>query len=144
MRLTDHTDYSLRVLMYLNQRAKQTTLNEISAALGISKNNLIQISRRLAHAGFIETSRGRRGGLSLPPSTGALTLKEIILKTEESFEMADCFTEGHKDCSFLRGCLLRRRLNDALKAFLESLGATTLNEVTPGRRFLEISRPAGQ
>lgn len=134
MRLTDHTDYSLRVLMYLNQGRAQVTLNELAAKLGISKNNLIKVSQRLARAGLIDTSRGRAGGISIRPEAGGRSLKQIILQTEESFELAACFGDGHRDCSFLRGCLLRRRLAAALAAFLDSLGSTTLDEVTPGFR----------
>lgn len=61
MRLTDHTDYSLRVLMYLNQKKELVTLNELAEALQISRNNLIKVSNRLAKQGFIDTSRGPGG-----------------------------------------------------------------------------------
>lgn len=130
MRLTDHTDYSLRVLMYLNQKKSLITLNELAQNLGISKNNLIKVSNQLAKAGWIETSRGRTGGLEIKAETGQMNLKDIVLKTEETFNVAECFSNKKCQCTFLKNCLLKRSLNEALSAFLEALSGKTLNDVT--------------
>lgn len=131
MRLTDHTDYSLRTLMYLNQHKKLITLNELSDVLGVSKNNLIKVSNQLAKLDLIETIKGRKGGILVGKDTGQKTLKEIILLTEETFHMAECFSANRSDCPFLPKCALQKAINSALQAFLTSLGNTTLNEVTP-------------
>lgn len=131
MHLTDHTDYSLRVLMYLNQVKRLVTLNELSEKVGVSKNNLIKVSNQLAKFNFIETSRGRSGGLLITEETGRRSLKEIIVKTEPSFYIAGCFSDQKCDCVFLQNrCLLKRSLAEALQAFLDSLGKKTLNDVT--------------
>lgn len=130
MRLTDHTDYSLRVLMYLNQEKRLVTLNELTENLGISKNNLIKASSQLSKLNYIETTRGRSGGLSIRKHAGKITLKEIILKTEESFHFAECFANKESNCTFLPGCLLKHALNDAFHAFLASLSEQTLDDVT--------------
>ncbi|VXC09164.1 hypothetical protein BURKHO8Y_190027 [Burkholderia sp. 8Y] len=66
MRLTDYTDYALRVLLYLSVRpARLSTIREISDAYGISKNHLMKIVQQLGERGWVETVRGRRGGLRL-------------------------------------------------------------------------------
>jgi Rrf2 family transcriptional regulator, nitric oxide-sensitive transcriptional repressor len=130
MRLTDHTDYSLRVLMYLNQKKELVTLSELASTLQISRNNLIKASNQLAKHGFIETSRGPGGGLTIRPEAGRASLKDIISKTEETFALAECFQETKSSCTFLRRCRLKKSLNQALDAFLNSLGQTTLNDVT--------------
>ena len=131
MRLTDHTDYSLRVLMYLNQQKRLITLNELSERLGLSKNNLIKVSNQLAKLNLIETTRGRTGGLVIKEETGHRTLREIVTHTEESFYIAKCFSGQRGNCTFLRGCSLAKSLSDALNAFLNSLAQQTLNDVTP-------------
>lgn len=131
MRLTDHTDYSLRVLMYLNQKKTLVTLNELSERLRISKNNLIKVSNQLAKLGFIETTRGRTGGLIIHKAAGKLSLKEIIKETEENLDIADCFANKSTQCTFQGSCLLKRSLSGALMAFLDSLDRTTLDEITP-------------
>ena len=132
MRLTDHTDYSLRVLIYLNHKNGQATLNELSDKLKLSKNNLIKVSKQFARLGFIETTRGRAGGLTIRKETGKMTLKEIILQTEESLNLADCFSGKKSSCTYVKGCLLKMKLKRALDEFLDSLGQTTLYDVTIG------------
>lgn len=132
MRLTDHTDYALRVLMYLNKNKGLVTLSELSRGLKVSKNNLIKVSNQLAKLDLIDTTRGRSGGLMIRQGAGQVTLKEIVSQTEESFQMAECFGADKSSCTFGRGCLLKRSLNTALSAFLDSLGRTTLDDVTPG------------
>lgn len=133
MRLTDHTDYCLRVLMYLNQEKRLITLNELSKNLDISKNNLIKASNQLAKLKFIETTRGRTGGLLISPETAQRTIKEIVLQTEESFQIAGCFATKKCDCTFLKNCLLKVSLKEALQSFLDTLDKKTLNDVTPKR-----------
>ena len=131
MRLTDHTDYSLRVLMYLNQRKTLVTLNELSQKLVVSKNNLIKVSNQLSKLGLIHTTNGRTGGLIIHERPGQTSLKEIISKTEETFSLAECFAEKRCNCTFLKNCHLRKTLRDALNVFMESLAKTTLDDVTP-------------
>lgn len=136
MRLTDHTDYSLRVLMYLNQEKRLVTLNELALKLEISKNNLIKVSNQLAKLGMISTTRGRSGGLLINDETGKKTLKEIVTKTEETFYMAECISSNLCRCPYLPSCLLKGSIARALQAFLRSLDAETLNDVTPKRRLI--------
>lgn len=138
MRLTDHTDYSLRVLMYLNQEKRLVTLNELSEKLGISKNNLIKVSNQLAKLNLITTTRGRTGGLLIKKEAGAKTLKDIVTKTEETFNIADCFSGKKCDCLVLSSCFLKKCLSDALDAFLTSLAQKTLNDVTPKQKLKPI------
>lgn len=130
MRLTDHTDYALRVLMYLNQRKELVTLNDISEKLKISRNNLIKVSNQLAKFGYIDTTRGRMGGLVIREGAGKVTLKEIVARTE-TFFIAQCFSGKNTTCTFLKSCHLRQCLSDAAQAFLNSLAQKTLNDVTP-------------
>ena len=131
MRLTDHTDYSLRVLMYLNQERRLATLNEISKKLAISKNNLIKVSNQLAKLDLISTSRGRAGGLRIKDSAGDRTLKDIVSSTEETFYISECFSAESSQCPFLPSCFLKKSLSEAFQAFLTSLAQKTLNDVTP-------------
>lgn len=130
MRLTDHTDYSIRVLMYLNQTKRRITLGELSKSLGISRNNLIKVSNQLARRGFIEASRGKSGGVIIHKDSGRLSLKEIISQTEGTFHLAQCFS-GSTDCRFLKGCRLKVSLSAALAAFLSALETPTLDDITP-------------
>jgi Rrf2 family nitric oxide-sensitive transcriptional repressor len=133
MRLTDHTDYSLRVLMYLNRTRKLVTLGELAKSLKISRNNLIKVSGQLAKRGLIDASRGKSGGVIIRSDAGQVSLREIISYTEENFHMAECFS-GKTTCTFLIGCELRQTLQSALAAFMAELEKKTLDDITPGRR----------
>ena len=65
MRLTNWTDYTLRVLMYCAAsagRAQPVTIGEIAQAHGISHSHLTKVVMDLAAQGLLETTRGRGGG----------------------------------------------------------------------------------
>src|SRR5258708_39863641 len=90
MRLTDYTDYSLRVMLYLAVRPEGlSTIQEISDAYGISKNHLMKVVQRLGELGWVETVRGRNGGLRLEARTPLLTIGEVVRKTENDFSSGD-------------------------------------------------------
>lgn len=130
MRLTAHTDYSLRVLMYLNKEKRLITLKELSTKLNISRNNLIKVSNQLSKQGYIETSQGRGGGLTIKTDAAKTSIKDIICETEENFHMAECFSAKACDCTFIKSCLLKKSLKEALDVFLGSLEKITIDDVT--------------
>lgn len=131
MRLTDHTDYSLRVLMVLNCKKTLITLNELSDLLRVSKNNLIKVSNQLVKLKLVESVKGRFGGLKIIPESGNKTLKEIIVNTEESFSMAECYRDKNCGCTLVNNCYLKPILKQALENFLNTLDGKTLNDITP-------------
>ncbi|MEA3128731.1 MAG: Rrf2 family transcriptional regulator, nitric oxide-sensitive transcriptional repressor, partial [Paraburkholderia sp.] len=94
MRLTDYTDYALRVLLYLAVRGEGlSTIQDISDAYGISKNHLMKVVQQLGELGWVETVRGRNGGLRLVEQTNALTVGEIVRATESDFALVGCFPD---------------------------------------------------
>ncbi|HTJ95044.1 MAG TPA: Rrf2 family transcriptional regulator [Pararobbsia sp.] len=145
MRLTDYTDYSLRVLMYLTvRRDRLATIQEIADAYGVSKNHLMKIAQRLGELGWIETVRGRKGGLRLAPDSASLTIGRIVRETESDFELVSCFSQhaasdlttaaDDKSCVIEPSCQLRHVFVRARDAFLRELDGHTL---------AQISEPAG-
>lgn len=121
--------------MYLNQEKRLVTLNELSAKLEISKNNLIKVSNQLAKLEMISTLRGRAGGLLIKEETGKKTLKAIVTKTEETFYMTECISDNLCRCPYRPTCLLKGSILRALQAFLRSLDEETLDDVTPKKCF---------
>jgi Rrf2 family transcriptional regulator, nitric oxide-sensitive transcriptional repressor len=136
MRLTVSSDYSLRVLMYLGTHEDRLcTISEIAACYGISENHLMKVVNRLGQCGFVETIRGRGGGLRLGKPTDRIRLGDVVRSTEEDFALAACFGE-EGTCRITGACRLRHALQRALKAFLSELDTWTLADIVANRKSL--------
>lgn len=139
MRLTDYTDYSLRVLMYLAvRRDRLATIQEIADAYGVSKNHLMKIAQRLGELGWIETVRGRKGGLRLAPDSTNLTVGRIVRETESDFTLVSCFAKHaasdmpadlEQTCVIEPSCQLKGVFARARDAFLRELDSHTLAQI---------------
>ena len=133
MRLKDFTDYSLRVMLYLAVRgAGLSTIQDISDSYGISKNHLMKVVQRLGELGWVETVRGRNGGLRLFEHSGALTVGAVVRATESDFALVGCFPDqhgSHQPCVIQSQCRLKGVLEVARHAFLSELDRHTIGEL---------------
>jgi Rrf2 family nitric oxide-sensitive transcriptional repressor len=137
MQLTVYSDYALRVLMYLAvHEARLVTIAEMAAAYDISKNHLMKIVHQLGQAGFIETVRGRGGGLRLAQSPATLPLGQIVRRMEPHFNMVECFDPTTNHCPITPVCGLTPVLVEARDAFLSVLDRYTLVDLIPDRHAL--------
>src|SRR3990167_7274735 len=137
MRLSLHTDYALRALIYLaSMREPPTTAGAIADAYGISKNHLVKVLQRLRDQGYVETGRGRGGGVRLGREAAAIRLGEVVRQTEDLGEMVECFNLDTNTCPLAQACLLKRRLREALEAYLGVLDRYTLADVSANRDVL--------
>ena len=99
MRLTRQTNYAIRMLMYCAANpGKLSRVGEIAAAYSVSELFLFKILQPLVVAGFVETIRGRNGGIRLARPASEISLKAVVVVTEESFSLAECFETGAVDC----------------------------------------------
>jgi len=122
MRLTLYTDYSLRVLMYLGlKRDGLATIAEVSESYGISRNHLMKIVHQLGLLGYVETVRGKGGGIRLARPAGAINLGEVVRRMEEDLALVQCFDPVAAKCRIESACVLRSVLGEALGAFLADL-----------------------
>ncbi|MGE7624214.1 RrF2 family transcriptional regulator [Viridibacillus sp. NPDC096237] len=128
MRLTLYTDYSLRVLLYLGARNIEdlSTIKEISEAYGISKNHLMKVTHELGKLGYIETVRGRGGGIRLALNPEDIVIGKLVRQTEEDFYLVDCFNPESVGCIISPVCSLKGALNKALHAYIAVLDEYTL------------------
>ena len=145
MHLTLHADYALRTLMYLGLRPDRlASIQEIAAAYRISENHLTKVVHRLGKAGFIETLRGRGGGLRLARPAAAINVGAVVRVMEDDLALLVCFApDGTPAGDGLEGggcviagvCHLRSTLAEALGAFLAVLDGKSLADlVDPVRR----------
>ena len=130
MRLTLYTDYALRVLMLLAlEPADLHTIEEVARRYDISRNHLMKIVQTLAQAGFIESVRGRGGGLRLGKPAGDITLGAVVRTTEDGFALVECFDKTRNACVVSAACGLRSPLEEALHAFLAVLDSYSIADL---------------
>jgi Rrf2 family nitric oxide-sensitive transcriptional repressor len=148
MRLRTYTDYSLRVLIRLALRPDElTTIADIASGYGISENHLMKVVHQLGIAGYVETVRGRNGGLRLARSPARINVGEVVRRMEADLDIVPCFNAAGA-CAIEPACILKGALDEALDAFLAVLDRHTLADLArPRRRLsalfpLELARPA--
>lgn len=131
MKLTNYTDYSLRVLIYLALKKEDelSTIKEIAETYHISKNHLMKIIHELGKLGYIETIRGRNGGIRLAKLPKEINIGEVVSRTEEDFHIVNCFNQGNSYCVITPACKLKNVLFEALQAFLNVLKEYTLEDL---------------
>ncbi len=133
MQLTQYTDYSFRVLIFLAQKdAQLATVTEIAAFHGISRNHLVKVIHNLASRGFIVTTRGRNGGMTLSRTPAEINLGDVARKTEPNFNIAECFDIQNNRCVIAPSCALKLIFWEARTAFLDTLDKYTLADAIAG------------
>jgi Rrf2 family nitric oxide-sensitive transcriptional repressor len=130
MRLTAYTDYSLRTLIFLAMHRDQlVTVQQIADAHGIAKNHLTKVVHNLGMLGYVDTVRGRNGGLRLGREPADVNIGEVVRHTESDFFMASCFDPAADGCMYSAACALKGVLSRATAAFLAELDAVTLEQM---------------
>ena len=138
MRLTVYTDYSLRVLMFLAVKGDElATIAEIAKAYAISKNHLMKVVHQLGLAGYVETVRGKGGGLRLARPPQDIVLGKVVRRTEPDMALVPCFDPDDASCAIFSGCMLRGVLSEARDAFLAALDRHTLADLVRPRAPLQ-------
>jgi Rrf2 family nitric oxide-sensitive transcriptional repressor len=100
MRLSEYTDYTLRVLMYCAaHRDRLVTIGELAEQHGLSKNHLMKVVNDLARQGLLETTRGRGGGLRLLAEPETIRIGDVVRATETDFRLVECFDTTTNACT---------------------------------------------
>ncbi|MBS0384517.1 MAG: Rrf2 family transcriptional regulator [Proteobacteria bacterium] len=143
MRLTLHTDYALRLLMLLGvEPGGLHTVESVAQRYGISRNHLNKVVQTLAQKGFVESQRGRGGGVRLARRPEAINLGRVVRATEDNFHVVECFCDETNTCVVAPACGLRDPLQQALAAFLAGLDryslADLIGDPTASRRLRRL------
>lgn len=131
MRLSEYTDYTLRVLMYCAaHRDRLVTIGELAEQHGLSKNHLMKVVNDLARRGLLETTRGRGGGLRLVAEPDTIRIGDVVRATETDFRLVECFDATTNACTLSPACRLKQLFNDALSGYFKALDSATLADMT--------------
>jgi Rrf2 family nitric oxide-sensitive transcriptional repressor len=137
MKLTTFTDYSLRVLIYLaTDTTRRATIAEIAASFDISENHLVKVVHFLGKQGWIETVRGKGGGILLALPVEKVNVGKVVRDTEGADLPAECFSEDGGRCVITGPCRLRGVLGEAVQAFYAVADHYTLEDLSRNRQTL--------
>ena len=143
MRLTQYTDYSLRVLIFLGLRSdRRCTIREISEAYGISRNHLMKVVQQLVAEGYVESTRGVGGGLMLAHAPERLGIGDVVRAMEPDMGLVECMRQNN-ECVITDACRLHGMLIEARDAFLSVLDRYTLADILDPRLVGRLSDALG-
>lgn len=146
MRMTQHSDYALRLLMYLGMANRPlVTAEDVANAFGLSKNHLMKVILGLVHSGYVESVRGRTGGIRLARAASDIGIGAVIRDMEDSFALVECMGRNNA-CAITGCCRLQGVMREALAAYLAVLDRYTLAELItnplPMQRLLGLEPAA--
>lgn len=129
MHITQHTDYALRVLIFLaSNDHRLATIQEISERFQVSRAHLMKVVNQLIRNGFVEGLRGKGGGLRLARPAPDISVGDVIRKMETDLALVECFNEDSR-CLLTASCQLKGVLAEALEAFFASLDRVSLAQI---------------
>ena len=129
MHITQHTDYALRVLIYLGACPdRRVTVKEVAERFDISRSHLMKIVNRLVTDGFVEGVRGKGGGLQLQRPPEHIVVGDIVRRMEPGLDLVECF-RADSSCLLTAGCRLKGAFHTALAAFMRVLDDVTLADL---------------
>ena len=134
MKLSLFSDYSLRVLMYAALKGEAFQLDEVTAAYEISRNHLAKVVQGLSKLGYLDTRRGRGGGIQLARPAKDIRIGKLLRATEDEPTIVECFDPATNTCRLNGSCRLKGALAKAMSAFYDSLDEHTLASFTTGQQ----------
>lgn len=144
MRITKRTNIAVRLLMYCAANDDRlVTKAEIAERCNISENHLAQVINQLSQRGFLNTHRGRRGGIALARKASDIRVGDVFRQVEGPVPIVECFGDDQDNCPQLKICRLRTALSDAAQAFFQALDEVTLDAlVCDSNELMDIMSPA--
>ncbi len=137
--MTVQTDYALRVLMQLAVSDERQTIDAIADGYGISRNHVMKVVQRLAMFGFIDSQRGRNGGLRLARAADEINVGALVRQMEETGQFVECFDSETNTCVVTPVCGLKHALSGAVEQFLVHLDKFTIADlVRKPREFRQL------
>lgn len=138
MQLTRFTDYGLRTLMYLAAHPHTlSSVKEISEYYNISRNHLVKVVHRLSQLGYIETSKGKGGGIKIIKESKDLRLGDLITCLEPNMDTVECFDADTNTCLITESCQLKHYLFEATQNFMCTMNKYTLADTIKDKAILQ-------
>jgi Rrf2 family nitric oxide-sensitive transcriptional repressor len=140
MRLSLHTDYALRTLIYLATSTGRATIAAVAGFYGISAAHIAKVVQQLARRGYVRSIRGVGGGIELARRPEEIVLASLILELEGNLHLLECVAADGL-CVIESFCKLKRVLAEAERVQVEYLQSVTLRDVLPIRGHWDQVQP---
>ncbi|RTE64621.1 Rrf2 family transcriptional regulator [Amphritea opalescens] len=142
MRLTAFTDFGLRTLMYLAslEEDQLSSVAEVSGVYGVSRSHMVKVIGQLAKSGYVQTIRGKNGGIRLARQPDLINIGDVIEQLENHLDGVDCVTTS---CQLAPCCELKSALMKGMQAFIEAMRQYTLADLIVNKRQLIPLMSAG-
>lgn len=127
MQLTKHTDYAFRTLIFLAANREQlSNIQDIADTFELSKSHLMKVVNKMVNVGWLESVRGKNGGIRLAREPHSIGVAEVVREMEHTLEPINCHTPT---CTIVNDCTLKPILWQAQQAYLNYLKKFTLADV---------------
>ena len=136
MQLTQFSDYALRTLIYIATKDDVCTITEIAESYQISRHHLVKIVHKLGQLGYLNTIRGKNGGIELSQPPEKINLGELLKKTEPNFRLVECIDNPKGTCCIIPVCKLKKILEQAKESFIANLSEYSLADITTNKKAL--------
>lgn len=131
MQLKKYTDYSLRVLIFAGIHGERlVNISEISEKYGISRNHLVKVVHGLSTEGFLESVRGRGGGVRLAHRPEEIVVGDVVRAMEGEGELVECYKPL---CPISPVCRLQGILAEGHQAYLTTLDRYTVADLVQNK-----------
>jgi Rrf2 family nitric oxide-sensitive transcriptional repressor len=141
MRLTAHTDFALRTLMYLAVTPERATVGQVAQLYGVSAHHMAKVVNHLARLGYLRSVRGIGGGIELARSPQDIRLGDVIQLLEGNTHLLECVSTDDV-CAIQTFCKLKGVFAEAERLQMDYLKGITLADVVPTKRQLAtVSAP---
>lgn len=139
MRLTTKGRYAVTAVLDLSfhQQAGPVSLADISERQHISLSYLEQLFARLRRNGIVVSTRGPGGGYSLSRNAEEISVAEIIVAVDESYEAANC--ADNESCTGHNQCLTHDLWHELSQEIHRFLSGISLAEIRSNDAVLEVA-----
>lgn len=137
MKLSLHTDYALRLLMYLAGSAERSTVREVAEFFDVSRDHMAKVAQQVVRAGWVRSIKGIGGGLELVQDAADISVGGVIASMEGNTRLLECVCSTQDLCRIQQRCKLRKVLAKAERIQMEYLNSVTLKDLAKPGRHLE-------
>jgi Rrf2 family protein len=131
--ITKKAGYGLVAMTHLAtlRDGQVASAREIAELFGVPSSLLMNVLKELSAAGFVQSTRGARGGYRLSHDPAEITMADIVTALEGPIRFADCTGVDPKGCRMVEKCPIAVPVRQVSKRIREVLDEVRLKDMLP-------------